>query len=62
MAAPQISSMSTIRLLRAVAGLSQRELAQAAGVSPSRYWRLERGVSEPQREELARLWNALSTE
>jgi transcriptional regulator with XRE-family HTH domain len=50
-----------IRLARSILGLSQRELALAAGLTSIRVWKLENGVSQPTAEELARLWGALST-
>lgn len=60
-AASELPTMSTIRLLRAVRGLSQRELSAQSGIAPHRLWRLENHVSSPTRDELIRMLNVLST-
>lgn len=57
-----ITSIQTIRVARAVRGWSQRRLAEASGLRPWRLWRLEAGYSDPTREELVALWNAVSNE
>ena len=56
-----VMDMKSIRVVRAVRGWSQRELAQAAGLSTWRVWRIEKGVVEPSNEEMGRLWVALSS-
>ena len=57
-----ITNMQAVRVARRALDLSQRELAQAAEISPWRLWRLEAGVTQPRQEEIAALWGALSTQ
>jgi transcriptional regulator with XRE-family HTH domain len=48
-----------LRIARAAQGLSQRKLAQRAGIGPDRYWQLEKGYARPRVTELAQLAVAL---
>jgi len=51
-----------IRTLRERAGLTQEELAQRLGVTPSAVGNYERDISHPKEEVLYRLFTALSCE
>lgn len=51
-----------IRALRERAGLTQEELAQRLGVTPSAVGNYERDISHPKEEVLYRLFTALSCE
>jgi transcriptional regulator with XRE-family HTH domain len=53
---------SRLRALREGAGLTQAELADAAGMVPNSLARLERGVSQPSWETVVRLAAALGVE
>lgn len=44
--------MRTIRELREAAGLTQLELANALGVTPSTVYKWERGMNEPKASQL----------
>jgi transcriptional regulator with XRE-family HTH domain len=44
-----------LRMIRAALDLSQRDLAQRAGIPEDRYWRIERGYIRPRRDELERI-------
>jgi len=47
---------NTLRIRRAERdGLSQRDLAQRAGISTDRYWRIEKGYVDPTDQERAAL-------
>jgi transcriptional regulator with XRE-family HTH domain len=48
-----------LRVLRAERGVTQLDLAPRAGLSPSRYWRIEHGYDQPTAAERARLAKAL---
>jgi transcriptional regulator with XRE-family HTH domain len=52
---PAPSFAGLLRRLRAEAGLTQEELAEAAGLSPRSVSDLERGVSRTAHKETARL-------
>ena len=52
---PGLSFAGLLRQLRAEAGLTQEELAEAAGVRPRSVSDLERGVSRTAHKETARL-------
>lgn len=54
--------MNIIRVGRAVKGISQRGLAEAAAMKPWRLCRIERGLVTPRPEEILRLWGALTSE
>jgi len=51
-----------IRVWRVLRGWSQRELAQAACLSPWRLWRIEAGISVPRPDEVHRLLAVLSSQ
>ena len=51
-----------LHVVRAMYGLSQRDLAQRSGLSTWRIWCFENGVSRPSSDEVMRLWGVLSTE
>ncbi len=51
-----------IRALRERAGITQEELAQRLGVTPSAVGNYERDISHPKEEVLYRLFSALSCE
>ena len=55
-------SGETIRIARAVRGLSQRQLGQACGLALWQIWQIENGVRQPKPEEWAKIWGALSSE
>ena len=44
-----------MRLNRAALGINQREAGKRIGVSQFRYWRIEAGACEPNRDELRRI-------
>ena len=48
-----------IRLARVARGFSQLELAQAAGMTPIRISKIERGWAKPRPDEVERLIHAL---
>ena len=48
-----------LRVQRALHGLSQREAAQEVGMSPWRYWRIEKGMCPPRPPELRALARVL---
>lgn len=48
-----------LRVLRAERGVTQIDLALKAGLSLSRYWRIENGYEQPTDTERARLAKAL---
>ncbi len=51
---------NTLRIRRAERdAISQRDLAQLAGISPDRYWRIEKGYADPTEDERAALALAL---
>ena len=50
---------NTLRVRRAERGLSQIDLARAAGLERNRYWTIEKGYSQPRAEERAALASAL---
>ena len=52
----------TVRIARAVRGLSQRELGKACGITSHRIWSIENGVYQPKPEEWAKIWGALASE
>ena len=52
--------MVTIRILRSIKGISQRELARSIGVPVTTWHRMENGSRAIQRELLPRLAQALS--
>jgi Predicted transcriptional regulators len=55
---PQVIG-SRIKIKRVEAGLSQKELAQAIGVSPPAINRFEKGIKSPSIETLAKLASSL---
>lgn len=55
-------SMDSLRVVRVMKKLSQRELAQAAGITPARLWKLENGVAQPKEDELFKLLGVLTSE
>jgi transcriptional regulator with XRE-family HTH domain len=57
----EIDTSSILRLLRALHGMSQRDLAQATGIPLIRLWRIENAVSRPRPDEVRRLGDALIT-
>lgn len=54
--------MDSLRVVRVMKKLSQRELAQAAGITPARLWKLENGVAQPKEDELFKLLGVLTSE
>jgi len=56
---PAPSVGAVLRRARAAKDLSQRELAQRAGIHHDRYWRIEKGFAKPRLVELERLAAAL---
>lgn len=44
-----------LRVLRAEHGLTQWDTAEAAGLTPNRYWLIEHGRTQPSADELARI-------
>ena len=55
MAEPELSFAALLRRLRAGAGLTQEELAEAAGISPRSVSDLERGINRTARKDTALL-------
>lgn len=55
-------TMNIVKVARAVKGISQRELAEAAAVKPWRLCRIERGLVMPRPDEILRLWGVLTSE
>jgi transcriptional regulator with XRE-family HTH domain len=51
-----------LRVLRAEVDVTQMDLAIKAGISLSRYWRIESGYEQPTDAERARLAKALRVE
>jgi len=54
-------SGNAIQIGRAMRGWSQRDLAEAAGLTPWRIWKFENNRDTPRLEELAAILSALST-
>lgn len=50
-----------IKLGRAMRNLTQRQLAEAAGMKQHRLWTIENDRDRPRPDELAKILNALST-
>lgn len=50
---------NTLRVRRAEREVSQRDLALKAGLHPDRYWRIEKGYTEPTPEECEAIAAAL---
>lgn len=43
--------VNTLRVRRAEREISQRDLAAKAGLHPDRYWRIEKGYTDPTPQE-----------
>lgn len=52
----------TVRIARAVRGLSQRELGLACGLPSWRIWKIEHNELRPKPEEWAKIWHALTSD
>ena len=59
-ASPLAFDGNAIRIGRAFKNLSQRELAQAAGLTPHRLWQIENNVGRASANELGRILGALT--
>lgn len=51
---------NTLRVRRAERRMSQMQLAEAAGISHNRYWRIEAGHAEPTDNEQRAIASALN--
>jgi transcriptional regulator with XRE-family HTH domain len=51
-----------LRAIRIVRGLSQRRLAELAGLASWRVWKIENDIVRPTSEEIAKLLGALTAE
>lgn len=52
--------VNTLRVRRAEREISQRDLAAKAGLHPDRYWRIEKGYTDPTAQEQAAIAEALA--
>ena len=56
------SNGALLKVLRATQDLSQKTLSQTTLISVAKIWAIENNVAVPTKNELAKIWTALSTD